>query len=307
MRLPVDTADYLVRPGEPCRLAERATVVAALSANKSAYRARLGEYRNALRNLQAVLYADGRWSVLLIVQGMDTSGKDGAIKHVMSGVNPQGTQVVSFGPPSSEDLRHDFLWRAHHRLPERGRIGIFNRSYYEEVLIVRVEPDVLKAQGLPPECVDPRTIWRDRHRDIVNFEDYLVRNGTRIVKVYLHLSKEEQKQRLLARIDDPTKNWKLSPSDLRARGKWDAYIEAYQDCLAATSTERAPWFVVPGDNKRNARLIISKILLETLESIPMRIPEASEAHREELAEVRRILESEPPVAASKKRRGAKKS
>ena len=302
MKLPVDVERFRVRAGEALRLRARPTNLASLCKTKTAYRALLAEYREEIGALQGVLFADGRWSLLLIVQGMDAAGKDGAIKHVMSGVNPQGTHVVAFGPPSDEELRHDFLWRALVRLPERGRIGIFNRSYYEEVLIARVEPSVLARQRLPPELVDPEELWRQRYRDISCVEDYLTRNGTRILKLYLHLSKEEQRRRLLARIDDPDKNWKLAPSDLESRRRWDAYQRAYEEAIAATSTEAAPWYVVPADDKRNARLIISKLVVEVLRDMPIRIPVASEAHLRELEAVREELEAKPPTRGRKRSR-----
>jgi PPK2 family polyphosphate:nucleotide phosphotransferase len=244
-----------------------------------------------LADLQSVLYAHNRYSVLLIFQGMDTAGKGGAIKHVMSGVNPQGCQVFSFQQPSREELDHDFFWRTNKRLPERGRIGIFDRSYYEEVLIVRVDPKVFQAQRLPKECVSDK-IWEERHQDIVHLENYLHRNGTRIVKFFLHLSKEEQRQRFLARIDDPDKNWKLTQSDIEVRKQWDTYQKVYADCLGATTSEAAPWHIVPADDKRNARLIVSQIVVETLKNLKMEYPTSSETHKMELEQIRKALESE---------------
>jgi len=292
MNLKCNLNDFRVKAASTVKLDRWPTKVKALYRKKQHYRDRLAEYRDELRALQSVLYAHNRYAVLLIFQGMDTAGKDGAIKHVMSGVNPQGCQVFSFKQPSSEELDHDFLWRTNQRLPERGRIGIFNRSYYEEVLIAKVSPKVLPAQRLPAEFVDPARIWDERYRDLVNLEDYLHRNGTRIIKFFLHVSKEEQRQRFLARIDDPDKNWKLSPADIGVRQQWDAYQAAYADCLGATSTECAPWYVIPADDKHNARLLISQVIVETMKSLKMTYPGVTKAHRRELQQVRRLLERE---------------
>src|ERR1700733_278565 len=200
---------------------------------------------------------------------MDAAGKNGAIKHVMSGINPQGCEVFSFKHPSAEELEHDFLWRAVCRLPERGRIGIFNRSYYEEVLIVRVHPDILRAENLPDKLLDPKSLWTQRYRSITDFEEHLHRNGTRIVKIFLHLSKNEQRKRFLDRIDEPDKNWKFSLADIHERKYWKHYTKAYEECLHATSTHHAPWYVVPADDKENARLIVSRIVLDALEDLKM--------------------------------------
>jgi PPK2 family polyphosphate:nucleotide phosphotransferase len=220
---------------------------------------------------------------------MDAAGKDGAIKHVMSGVNPQGCQVFSFKTPSAEELGHDFLWRTTYRLPERGRIGIFNRSYYEEVLIARVHPEILDSQRLPPELRDPRTFWDGRYRSIVDLEKHLHRNGTRIVKFFLHVSKEEQRRRFLARIDEPAKNWKFSMADIAERRRWGDYMKAYEDCLAATTSAHAPWYVIPADNKEDARLIISQVLLKVLGGLKMNYPEPTPQRRKELKAIRRLL------------------
>ena len=238
---------------------------------------------------QSLLYADNRYSLLLIFQAMDAAGKDGAIKHVMSGVNPQGCQVFSFKHPSATDLEHDFLWRTTRCLPERGHIGIFNRSYYEEVLIVRVHPEILRAQELPEKLFDDKKFWEHRFRSINDLEKHLYRNGTRVMKFFLHLSKEEQRKRFLARIDDPAKNWKFSQADLAERKFWKDYMKAYEECLSATSTEHAPWFVVPADDKENARLIISQIVLDTLQSLKMSYPETTKARRKELQAIRKSL------------------
>ena len=239
--------------------------------------------------LQNLLYASNSYAVLIIFQGMDAAGKDSAIKHVMSGVNPQGCEVHSFKHPSMEELEHDFLWRTTRYLPERGRIGIFNRSYYEEVLIVRVHPEILHSEGLPKELLDEKTIWRDRYRSIVDLENHLYRNGTRIVKFFLHVSKDEQRRRFLARIDEPDKNWKFSRGDLEERKFWNDYIKAYEACLSATSSREAPWYVVPADDKKNARLIISRTILDTLHGLKMAYPELSKKQQKELRELRRLL------------------
>jgi PPK2 family polyphosphate:nucleotide phosphotransferase len=219
---------------------------------------------------------------------MDAAGKDGAIKHVMSGVNPQGCQVFSFKHPTPAELQHDFLWRTTRDLPERGQIGIFNRSYYEEVLIARVHPEILRSEGLP-DARDEKSVWRERYRSIVNLETHLTLNGTRIVKFYLHLSKEEQRKRFLDRIDDPDKNWKFSAADITERKFWKQYMKAYEECLEATSTRDAPWYVVPADDKENARLIVSRIVLDTLEGLKMAYPRTSAAHRRELLAIRKRL------------------
>jgi PPK2 family polyphosphate:nucleotide phosphotransferase len=242
-----------------------------------------------LSALQQLHYASSRYALLLIFQGMDAAGKDGAIRHVMSGINPQGCEVFSFKQPSAEELEHDFLWRTACRLPERGRIGIFNRSYYEEVLVVRVHPEELRNEGLRKQQHDDKSKWEDRYRSIVDFERHLGRNGTRIVKVFLHISKEEQRKRFLARIDDPEKNWKLSLADIRERKFWKQYVKAYEECLSATSTHHAPWYVVPADNKDDARLIVSQIVLDALMGLDMSYPKSSAKHQAELESIRNLL------------------
>jgi PPK2 family polyphosphate:nucleotide phosphotransferase len=241
---------------------------------------------SALQNLH---YASHRYALLLIFQGMDAGGKDGAIRHVMSGVNPQGCEVFSFKQPTADELEHDFLWRTTRHLPERGRIGIFNRSYYEEVLVVRVHPEILRNQGLPAELINEKTIWRERYRSIVNLEDHLHRNGTRIVKIFLHLSKHEQRKRFLERIDDPHKNWKFSLADVHERKFWQQYMRVYEDCLNATSTHEAPWFVVPADDKENARLIVSQIILDALSDLKMAYPKTTAKRRRKLKSIRHRL------------------
>jgi len=244
----------------------------------------------SMEELQAKLYAQGLWGVLLIFQAMDAAGKDGAIQHVMSGVNPQGCQVYSFKVPSSEELNHDYLWRTNIRLPERGRIGIFNRSYYEEVLVVRVHPEVLKGERIPPSLVT-KDIWKERFDDIKAFERYLVRNGIVIRKFFLHLSKREQKRRFLARLDEPQKNWKFSAADVHERASWDAYMEAYEDMIAHTATGKAPWYVVPADNKWFTRVVVAAAIVDTLESLRLAYPEVNSQKRKELQAARKLLES----------------
>jgi len=281
--------EFRVRPGEKIHLAQCPTIVESLCTSKKQYKKLLKKQVAKLEDLQRLLYASNRYAVLLIFQAMDAAGKDGAIRHVMSGVNPQGCQVFSFKHPSVSELEHDFLWRTTSCLPERGRIGIFNRSYYEEVLIVRVHPEILRSQRLPDERIDEKTIWQERYRSILDLEAHLHRNGTRIIKFFLHLSEEEQRKRFLERIDDPDKNWKFSNADLQEREYWPAYMEAYEACLNATSTLHAPWYVVPADDKENARLIISQVLVNTLKDLKMHYPEADAARRDELQSIRKLL------------------
>lgn len=242
----------------------------------------------ALQELQDVLYAQDRWSLLLIFQAMDAAGKDGAIKHVMSGVNPQGCEVSSFKGPSNEDLDHDYLWRCVKHLPERGRIGIFNRSYYEETLVVRVHPEFLAAQKLPKECVT-KQIWDERFQDIRALERYLHRNGTVVVKFFLNVSKREQQKRFLERIDNADKNWKFSINDAKERGFWDDYMEAYEETIQETATEDSPWYVVPADNKWFTRVIVAAAVIDTLASLDLHYPKVSAAKRKELAEAKKAL------------------
>jgi PPK2 family polyphosphate:nucleotide phosphotransferase len=243
---------------------------------------------DALAELQDILYADDRWSLLIILQAMDAAGKDGAIKHVMSGVNPQGCQVFSFKGPSAEDLQHDYLWRCIKCLPERGRIGIFNRSYYEETLVVRVHPEILNKQRLPAELVTKR-IWEQRFKDIRNVERYLSRNGTKIVKFFLHLSKQEQKRRFLERLDQPEKHWKFSEADARERDHWDDYMEAYEQTIRETATDYAPWYVVPADNKWYTRVIVAAAVITALASLDLKYPEVTDAQRQAQAAARTAL------------------
>ena len=247
--------------------------------------------RDALAMLQDKLYAQDRWSVLLVFQAMDAAGKDGAIKHVMSGVNPQGCQVTSFKAPTTEELDHDYMWRCAKNLPERGRIGIFNRSYYEEVLVVKVHPEYLEAQKLPPSLVG-KHVWDQRYEDIRNFESYLARNGTIIRKFFLHVSRDEQKKRFLERIEQPEKNWKFSAADVRERGHWDAYMDAYQRMIRETASKEAPWYVVPADNKWFTRLVVAAAVVEALESLDLHYPEIDKKQRADLEAARVSLLAE---------------
>jgi PPK2 family polyphosphate:nucleotide phosphotransferase len=242
----------------------------------------------ALAELQDMLYAQDRWGVLLIFQAMDAAGKDGAIKHVMSGVNPQGCEVYSFKSPGANELDHDYLWRTHLRVPERGRIGIFNRSYYEEVLVVRVHPDILQFQKLPVGLVG-KDVWEDRYRDIRNFERYLARNGVAICKFFLHVSRAEQKRRFLERLEQPAKNWKFSPNDVRERPYWKEYMRAYEDAIRETAAGHAPWYVVPADNKWYTRVIVAAAIIDTLAGLGLHYPRVDKAKRRELAAARRAL------------------
>lgn len=285
----IDAKDYRVRPGKKADLCDRPTSVKPYCKSKKRYRKLLAEHVDELSSLQSLHYASDHYALLLIFQGMDAAGKDGAIRHVMSGVNPEGCEVFSFKEPSAEELEHDFLWRTTCRLPERGRIGIFNRSYYEEVLVTRVHPEILHTQGLPEELVDEKTIWKDRYRSITDLERHLSRNGTRIVKIYLHLSKGEQRKRFLDRIDEPDKNWKFSMADIHERKFWSQYTKAFEACLDATSTHDAPWYVVPADDKKNARLIVSRIVLNALEGLKMAYPKTSPKRRKELKCIRKRL------------------
>ncbi len=281
-----------IREGEHVNLAKRPTLVDAMYSSKNEYREMLADHVVQLSKLQQVHYADNRYALLLIFQAMDAAGKDGIIRHVMSGVNPQGCQVVSFKHPSAEELDHDFLWRSNRSLPERGNIGIFNRSYYEEVLIVRVHPEILAMQGVPDIRSNGAKVWEQRYQSIVEMENHLHRNGTRIVKFFLHLSKEEQRKRFLDRIDAPAKNWKFSVGDIEERKYWKEYMQAYEACFSATSAKHAPWYVVPADDKQNARLIVSQIILQTMTALGLSYPEASAGRLKELADIRRRLKEE---------------
>lgn len=285
----IEFKDCRVRAGDRVKLKKWPTRVKPVYDSKDHYQELLKEHVDRLSSLQRLLYADNRYALLLIFQGMDAGGKDGAIRHVMSGVNPQGCQVFSFKHPSATELDHDFLWRTTQSLPERGRIGIFNRSYYEEVLIVRVHPEILRKQNIPESLLDEDGIWEGRFRSILDLESHLCRNGTRVIKFFLHLSRKEQRKRFLERIDDPDKNWKFSMADVAERKYWKQYMHAYEECLSATSTDHAPWYAVPADDKLNARLIISAAILDTLQKLDMRYPELNAARRRELQKIRKLL------------------
>jgi len=286
------SSDFRVPPGKEVNLTKWPTNVKPLYKTKRDYKEQLQEHVNQLSSLQRLHYAYNRYSLLLIFQGMDAAGKDSAIAHVMSGVNPQGCKVYSFKQPSESELKHDFLWRTNCVLPERGQIGIFNRSYYEEVLIVRVHPEILAREGLPPSLVDAKDVWRGRYRSIVDLEHHLHRNGTLIVKFFLHISAEEQRKRFLRRIEEPEKYWKFSIADIEERAFWSQYMKAYEKCLSATSTHNAPWYTVPADDKRNVRLIVSQIIVDTLAGLRMTYPKPAAGRRKELQEIRARLTKE---------------
>jgi PPK2 family polyphosphate:nucleotide phosphotransferase len=289
IKMKINSKDFRVREGYEVDLKKWPTKVDPVYKSKEQYKKLLEEHVAQLSSQQQLLYASDRYAVLLIFQALDAAGKDGAIQHVMSGVNPQGCQVFSYKHPSAAELKHDFLWRTTRDLPERGKIGIFNRSYYEEVLIVRVHPEVLRSEGLPGPPHDDKAVWHDRYRSITNLEGHLHENGTRIIKFFLHLSKEEQRKRFLARIDEPEKNWKFSTADIAERGFWKQYMKAYGKCLSATSSRHVPWYVVPADDKENARLIVSRIVLDTLEELKMTYPKTSAKRRRELLSIRKQL------------------
>jgi len=285
----ISSGEYRVASGEKFKLSDRPTNIKSICKSKKQYHKVLQEHVEALSSLQRLHYASDRHALLLIFQGMDSAGKDGAIRHVMSGVNPQGCEVFSFKQPSAEELEHDFLWRTTCRLPERGRIGIFNRSYYEEVLVVRVHPEILRRQRLSGELKEGKTLWEDRYRSINDLERHLHQNSTHTVKIFLHLSKDEQRKRFLERIDEADKNWKFSVADIHERRFWDQYKEAYEDCLGATSTDHSPWYVVPADDKDNARLIVSAIVADALTNLKMAYPETTPKRRAELKSIRKSL------------------
>lgn len=286
----IKTADYAVPAKKKINLHQHATRVDPLYTSKKDYKKQLDTSIKSLQKLQETLYAHNRYSLLIIFQAMDAAGKDGAIRHVMSGINPQGCQVHSFKHPSATELEHDFLWRSYCALPERGKIGIFNRSYYEEVLIVKVQPELLTAQNLPCTNVDSDSFWRERYRSILESEAHLVRNGTKIIKFFLHISKEEQTQRFIDRINEPDKHWKFSNADIEQRQHWSAYMDAYSQCLSNTSSKDAPWYVIPADDKKNARLIISTIINQTLNDLDLTYPEVTDVRRRELEGIREQLE-----------------
>jgi len=281
----IHPGDFRVREGDTVNLRQWPTLIEPVYKSTRHYRDLLAEHVTKLSAQQELLYASNQFAILLILQAMDAAGKDGVIRHVMSGVNPQGCQVFSFKHPSATELQHDFLWRTTRDLPERGRIGIFNRSYYGEVLIVRVHPDILQNEGLPHQ----KHVWHSRYRSINDLERHLHDNGMRIVKFFLHLSKDEQRKRFLQRIDEPAKNWKFSLADIEERAFWDDYMAAYEECLGATSTRDAPWYVVPADDKHTTRLIVSQIILDTIAGLDLRYPEASAERVTELQAIRKRL------------------
>lgn len=285
----IHSKNFRVEEGDKVNLKNWPTLVKPFYRSQEGYQERLNKQVGELSALQQLLYAHNHYSVLLIFQAMDAAGKDGVIKNVMSGINPQGCQVFSFKHPSAEEVDHDFLWRTSQCLPERGRIGIFNRSYYEDVLIVRVHPEILHSQGLPDGRIKEKTIWQQRYDSIVDHERHLHRNGTRIIKFFLHLSEEEQRKRFIARIDDPNKNWKFGPADIEERKFWKQYMKVYEGCLSATSTKNSSWYVVPADDKENARLIVSRIILDVFKSLKMHYPKTDEKRRQELLSIRQQL------------------
>jgi PPK2 family polyphosphate:nucleotide phosphotransferase len=289
----IKSKDFYVSGGEKFSLDKIPTRVSPVYKSKTQYATILADHIAQLSALQKLLYASNKYAVLLIFQAMDAAGKDGAIKHIMSGVNPQGCQVYSYKHPSANELQHDFLWRTTRDLPERGRIGIFNRSYYEEVLIVRVHPELLAGEGLPDN--QGNSIWAERFRSIRNLENHLHHNGTRVIKFYLHLSEEEQRLRFIERIDTPDKNWKFSQADMAERKFWPKYRSAYESCLAATSTPDSPWYVVPADDKENARLIVSRIILDHLNELSMAYPVTTPERKQELHTIRKQLKSKSKI------------
>lgn len=286
----IDAKDFRVPRGKKIRLKNFATVTRPLYRSEEHYKELLTRDVEALSGLQRLLYASNSYSILLIFQAMDTAGKDGAISHVLTGVNPQGCDVYSFKHPSAEESEHDFLWRTTCRLPARGRIGVFNRSYYEEVLITRVHPEILRSEGIPNQLVGNKALWRGRYRSITDLENHLHRSGTRVVKFFLHLSKEEQRKRLLERVDEADKNWKFSQADVTERKYWSQYMSTYEECLSATSTKAAPWHVIPADDKYNARLIVSRVVIDALQDLNMSYPKVTRARRIELSAMRKQLE-----------------
>lgn len=286
------TEDLLVPEGKKLNLKKHRTDFTGDYTDKHEAIEDLSKNIARLSELQDILYAQNQNALLIIFQAMDAAGKDSAIKHVMSGLNPQGVDVTSFKQPSSEELDHDYLWRSMKNLPERGRIGIFNRSYYEEVLVVRVHPDILQFQQLPDKLETDKNIWKKRFEQIRNFENYLAENGVHVLKFFLNVSKDEQKKRFLKRINTPEKNWKFSAADVKERGFWDDYMQAYEDALSNTSTKNAPWFVVPADNKWFTRVAVSEIIIEKMESLNLQYPTLSDAHLQSLAEAKKLLEAE---------------
>ncbi len=286
----INSEDYRVEEGTKVRLEKMPTIVKSYFKSAEEYQAQLVSHVEQLNSLQNKLYASGCYAVLLIFQAMDAAGKDSTIKHVLSGVNPQGCDVHSFKKPTTEELEHDFLWRTERKLPARGEIGIFNRSYYEEVLVVRVHPEILHSQRIPDKLIDEKSIWSERYRSITDFEKHLYRNGTKIVKFFLHVSKDEQRKRFLKRIDEPAKNWKFNAADIEERKLWNEYMHAYEQCIATTSNRHAPWYVVPADDKHNMQIIVSQIVVDTLKSLQLAYPTPSKQLVAELRTIRKQLE-----------------
>lgn len=284
-----EPAQFRVSPGRKLNLIRYPTSVPPFYQSEKNSKELLAQCAREIGDLQRILYASNTWSILMIFQALDAAGKDGAISHVLSGVNQQGCEVHSFQHPSAEELDHDFLWRTTCRLPARGRIGVFNRSYYEEVLIVRVHPEIRHAERIPNEPADITALWKQRYRSILDFEKHLHRNGTLVLKFFLHISKEEQRKRLLQRVDETAKNWKVNRADIEERKYWDEYMVAYEDCLRATSTKNAPWYIIPADDKLNARLIISRAVIEAMRGLPLAYPQPDAARRAELAAIRSEL------------------
>jgi PPK2 family polyphosphate:nucleotide phosphotransferase len=282
---------FVVKPGKKTRLADFDPAYTAKFNSSDQACEKLARDIERLAKYQDTLYAQNTHALLIIFQAMDAAGKDGTIKHVMSGVNPQGTQVFSFKSPSAEELDHDYMWRCFKALPERGRIGIFNRSYYEEVLVVRVHPEILTSSQLPQDAL--KSIWKTRFEQINNFERYLLQNGVHVLKFYLNVSKQEQKRRFLARIERPEKNWKFSLNDAKERGHWEDYMKAYEEMFNRTSTKWAPWYVIPADHKWFARVAVADIIADKLKSLKLRYPVVSEAHKQELLQAKEALENEP--------------
>ena len=285
----IDPKDFRVKEGKTVDLKKWPTRVDSFYSSEQDYKKLLADHVDQLSSLQQKHYADNRYALLLIFQALDAAGKDGVIRHIMSGINPQGCQVYSFKHPTAHELDHDFLWRSTISLPQRGMIGVFNRSYYEEVLIVRVHPEILRSQAVPDSLLNSDTIWKHRYESILDHEKHLHRNGTKIVKFFLHVSKEEQRKRFLQRIDDPDKNWKFNEGDLKERGFWKDYMKAYEQCMTATSTRDAPWYIVPSDDKQNARLIASQIVLTTFRELDPKFPEPTVERLKELQVFRKHL------------------
>jgi len=286
----INSKDYAVKENQKIDISKIKTRTKAHYSSKKQYKKILKAQIKQLSELQQIHYASNKHSVLIIFQAMDAAGKDSTIRHVMSGINPQGCQVFSFKQPSKEELDHDFLWRSTKRLPERGRIGIFNRSYYEEVLVVKVHPELLQYQDLPKEVMNSKTLFEDRYTSINNFEKHLCENGTVIIKFFLNVSKEEQKNRFIARLNQPSKNWKFSEGDLTERKKWDKYMEAYEKCIENTSKENAPWYVIPADDKKNMRLIVSQIIVDTFKNLNLTYPKATQLTKEKINNIIENLE-----------------